>query len=53
MVITRMPVTRGDHVLGVPGQPVDRLDYRVPVRHGERATEAEVILYVDDDQCLH
>jgi hypothetical protein len=39
---------RENNVPELRRHPVDDVDYRVPIGNGQRATGAEVVLYVDD-----
>jgi 8-oxo-dGTP pyrophosphatase MutT (NUDIX family) len=52
-MVRRVPVTRGDDVARLAGEPVDGLDHRIAVGNRERTAGAEVILDVDDDQAFH
>jgi 8-oxo-dGTP pyrophosphatase MutT (NUDIX family) len=53
LMVGRMPVARGHHIVGFPGHPVDRLDDSISVGHGQRSPGAEIVLQVDCDQTLH
>ncbi len=46
----RMPVLGQDDIGELSGEPVDRRDDRVAVRHRERPAGTEIVLHIDDHQ---
>ncbi len=52
-MIRRVPVARGNDIVRVPREPVDRLDHRVTVGNRKRASGTEVVLEVDNDESHH
>src|ERR671910_586381 len=48
----RVPILRQDNMLEACNQVVDQWHDLVPTGHRKRAAGAEIVLHVDDDQCL-
>ena len=51
-VAGRVPVLGEDDDWKASGETIDRLDHRVPIRHGQCPTATEIVLNIDDDQCV-
>ena len=47
-----MPVLGQDDMREFAGETIDRGDHGVAVGHGERAARTEIVLHIDNDQCL-
>jgi hypothetical protein len=45
-----MPILRQHHMVEVLREPVDNGHDRIAIGHGQRATRAEIILHIDDQQ---
>ena len=48
----RMPILRQDDIAEGVTKPVDDRHDVIALRYGERAVRTEVVLHIDDDQCV-